>query len=71
MKEAGIYRLNSLNWGRYMRQAGPSPTVVKFYADSCPKCKAAEAIYRDLGKVTLYTYRDGPYVGYSIQIRKA
>ena len=45
----GIYRLNSMSWGRYMREAGTTPTVVKFYADGCPKCRAIEEIYRDLG----------------------
>jgi thiol-disulfide isomerase/thioredoxin len=34
-----------------MREAGATPTVVKFYADGCPKCRAAEETYRDLGKL--------------------
>jgi hypothetical protein len=47
----GIYRLNSLNWGRYMREAGATPTVVKFFADGCPRCRAIEAMYRELGEL--------------------
>jgi len=47
----GIYKLDSLGWGRFMREAGATPTVVKFYADGCPKCRAAEETYRELGKI--------------------
>ena len=56
--QVGIHQLNSLTWGRYMRQAGPTPTVVKFFADGCPKCKAAEEIYRELGEIRSKVWRD-------------
>ena len=50
----GIYLLNSLHWGRFMREAGATPTVVKFFADGCPKCRAIEEMYRDLGEFQLF-----------------